>query len=89
MRNTSFRRRSGRRVLGSITEAGYGRPPGVPAAPPLVVPEGTEGSIVCRACGVTVMALVSGRPQGHAPGGYRTNVRKGLVACDGSGNTGA
>lgn len=86
MRHTSFRRRSGLRVTGDMSRMDL-RAGGPAAADPMVTllaaddPEGID----CEVCGVRVARLTNGRPAGHAAGGYRPNVRRGLYKCEGSG----
>lgn len=49
-----------------------------------------EDGIECGSCHAIVPPLQADpdRPSAHAPGGYRTNTRKGRYKCPGSGNDG-
>jgi len=89
MRHTSYRRRSGLKVLGSLTEAGYGRPSvevvRTPKVPLLDADDPNAVQCADPACGVFVARLSNGRPRAHARGGYSTNTRAGRYKCEGSG----
>ncbi len=86
MRNTSFRRRSGVRVSGSIFDGGS--PASRVTAQDMTVEGDDEDTAVCEVCGARLQRLTNGRPAAHAYGGVRANTRKGLYRCEGSGNTG-
>jgi hypothetical protein len=81
VRNTSFRRRSGLKVLGPVG----GVPRSVAASRDVTVEGDDEETAVCGVCGARVRRLTNGRPAAHANGGVRANTRKGLYKCAGSG----
>lgn len=83
MRNTSWRRRSGFKITGDMSRMGEGGPAVLPMVA-ILAPEDPDG-IDCAVCGVRVRRLANERPAGHAAGGYKPNVRKGLYKCEGSG----
>lgn len=82
MRATSWRRRSGFKITGDLSRLN-GQGPVVDPKVTLYDADDPEG-IDCP-CGVRVRRLANGRPAGHAPGGYKTNTRKGIYKCEGSG----
>lgn len=82
MRHTSYRRRSGLRITGDLSRMGEGGPAVLPMVE-ILAPDDPDG-IDCH-CGVRVRRLTNGRPAGHAPGGYRASVRRGMYKCEGSG----
>jgi hypothetical protein len=86
MRNTSFRRRSGLRVLGPVTS------PGTAASRVdvdiTVTDDDDATTAVCVHCGARLRRLANGNPAAHAPGGVRANTRRGAYKCEGSGNNG-
>lgn len=84
MRATSFRRRSGQRVLGSVTDATV-RAGDAPRLSDFREDPESEGAVECQECGAWVKVLASGRPRTHAPGGTGTSTRKGIYKCSGSG----
>jgi hypothetical protein len=81
MRNTSFRRRSGLKVLGPVG----GVPRSIAASRDITVEGDDEDTAVCGVCKARLPRLTNGRPAAHAYGGVRPNTRKGLYKCEGSG----
>ena len=81
MRKTSPRRRAD----GGTGHYYRGVPQAVKPDRDMTVPADTEGSIVCTECGARVMQLTNGRPAGHAAGGMRPNIKRGMYKCEGSG----
>lgn len=84
MRQTSWRRRSGFKITGDLS-----RMAGARAAEDDKVEllDADDPAGITCACGVTVRRLKNGRAKAHAAGGWKTNVRKGLYKCEGSGVT--
>lgn len=82
------------RVTGARRHARHGRgvryqgSPGKPSSlspQPYVLPE-DEGGVWCEACKTWVAPRASDPtlPCAHAPGGARTNIKRGLMMCEGA-----
>lgn len=84
VRNTSWRRRSGFKITGDLSRMGAGAVT-IPTVELLDADDPDAVQCQVPRCGVWVKRLTNGRPQAHAAGGQKTDMKQGRYKCEGSG----